>query len=102
MRREYYTTCVTRPMFDIQRRIVHWHKRVTRVAENRFNEIQIADQRSWCEEAYFHRLLRTVSRYFRTDRRSQQHGDPEASLLFLGRCERQQQQIRRRIHRMPE
>ena len=35
-----------RPVLDIERRIIHGHERIARVAEDRFEEIQVADERS--------------------------------------------------------
>ena len=102
MRCQDHATGMSRPVFDIESRIVHGHERVTGVAEDRFHEVQIADQRPWCEEADFHRLFRTISRYCGADDGTQQHRDPVPGFLFLICRERQQQQIGGRIHRMTE
>ena len=100
--REDHAAGVSRPVLDIERRVVDRHERIARVAEDRLDEVEIADQRSRREEADFHCLLQTVAGDFGTDQRAQQDRDPIVGLLLLLRRERQLQQIEWRIHRVTE
>ena len=51
VRRQDHGPGVTGPMDDVEPRVVFRHERIARVAEDRLDEIQIADQRTRCKKA---------------------------------------------------
>ena len=97
MRRENHRTGVTRPMLDVQSGIVLWNIRITRVAEDGLDKIEIADQRAWSKKPDFHRLGGSDSYDFGTNDWSQQQRYEATRLMLLLRCERKQEQFVRRL-----
>ncbi len=56
MRREDHAAGVAGPVGDVERGVVFGQMRIAAVAEDRFDEIEIADQAAGSEEADLHRL----------------------------------------------
>ena len=79
-------------MLHVQRRVVHRQIRVARVAEDAFNEVQVAHQIARHEEANLHRLLRAETRHGGAHERPQQQRDEAFCRLRLRRGEGQAQQ----------
>ena len=97
VRRENDAPRVARPMFGVQGRIIVRQVRITRVTEDAFDKVQIADQPARDEEAHFHALLRRDPGHFGTNHRPEEEGDETLGRLGERRGERQTQQFRRRL-----
>ncbi len=84
----------------VQSRVVFGNQRISRVAEDRFDEVEIADQRAGCEESGFHRFGFAEIR----EHSGQTSGRSSSETQVWAGCSesrrvRQQHQIARRIHR---
>ena len=80
------------PVQDVQRGVVFGQIGIAAIAEDAFDEIQIADQASGREEARLHGLLR-VGAGRGADDRAQQQRDEQAHLLVLIAGEGQGQHV---------
>ena len=58
MRREDDAAGMSRPMQNVERRIVLGQIGIAAIAENRFHKIEIADEAARREEANLHRFIR--------------------------------------------
>ena len=88
MRGQNHAAGVSGPVLDVERGVVFREVGVASVAEDAFDEIQIAHQAGWGEEADFH-CFGDVGLGCGADQRAQQQGDEESHLLFLICGERQ-------------
>ena len=71
MRREDDAAGVAGPMFGVQPRVIFRQERIAAVAENGFDEIEIADQVARRKEPNLHRLFRGETRHCRADERAE-------------------------------
>jgi hypothetical protein len=62
---------VAAPVINVQARVIFRYQRVARVAENRLDKVEIADQRSGGEKTDLHRFFMTVIGHVRPDDRAQ-------------------------------
>ena len=86
MRREHYAARVPRPRFEVHRGVVFRQKRIARVAENAFDEVEVAYERPGSEKADFHSLFAVAVGDCGADRRAQIERNPRFRLLLLSRC----------------
>jgi hypothetical protein len=89
MRRQDDAARVAGPMGRVQPRVIFRQERVARVAEDRFDEIQVADQIARREEADLHGLLLDESRHRGADHGPHEQGNKTFRLLLLRGGERQ-------------
>ena len=99
MRGENHAAGVAGPMFDIEARVVLRQIRIAAVAEDAFDEIQVACQVARCKETNFHAFLRGETGHFGTDNRAEQQRDEAFRRQRLGGGERKTHQRTRWIQR---
>ena len=87
------------PMFGIERGIVIREIRITGIAENAFDKVEIANQAARHKKAHLHTFLRRHSRHLGADHRPEQERNKALGRGGKGRGERQAQQFCRRIER---
>ena len=87
------------PMFGVERGIMVREIRITRIAENALDKVEIANQAARHEEAHLHTFLRRHSGHLGADHRPEQEGNKALGRGRKGRGEGQAQQFRRRIER---
>jgi len=102
VRRQDHAAAMARPVVDVQPGVVLRQHRVAAVAENAFNEIEVAHQTAGREETDFHALFRLEARNLGADQRTQQQGDEHLHLAGLADGEGQAQQVLRRIQRLAQ
>ena len=86
------------PVHGVECSVVFWKIGIARIAENAFDEIEIADQAARCDEADLHGLFRIASGRGRHQRTEQQRHEA-AHAVFLVGGERQHQHALRRMQR---
>ena len=79
VRGEDDATGVAGPMFDIETGVIFWQKWIAGVAEDRFDEIEVGDQRARGKEADFHRLFGADAGDFRADDRARSSRETKVS-----------------------
>ncbi len=98
MRGNDHAPCVAGPVLDVESGVVLRQIRVAPIAENAFDEIEIAYKTSRSEEANLHGLCGILPRRW-ANQRPQEKRHPQPRLVVLTRCEWQHHQIVRRTKR---
>ena len=75
VRGEHDAAGMAGPVLDVEGGVVLRQVGVARIAEDRLDEVEVADQAAGSEEADFHRLLRADAGYLGTDDRPQEQRD---------------------------
>ena len=99
---EDHAAGVAAPVLDIEGGVVLGQVRVAGVAEDRLDEIEIADEVAGGEEARFQAELGTVAWDFGPDRGAEHQRDPAIGLILLAGGEGEFEQLLRRLHRHAE
>ena len=102
VRREDHASGVAGPVPGIERGVVLRQVRITRVAEDAFHEIQVADQVPRHEEPRLHPLLGDEARHLRADDRAQVERHEAGGLVLLRCGEGQPHQRRGRLERLAQ
>ena len=102
MRREDHAAGVAGPTVRVERGVVFGQVRVAAVAEDRFDEIEIGNQRTGDEEARFHTLFRNEAGHTRHDQRPQLQRNVTRRRHRLVGCEGQPHRFGRWIERQCE
>ena len=99
MRSQDHAAGVACPMIDIQPGVIRRQKRVASVTEDRFDKVQIANQRTRREESDLHAFFGTDALNFGADQRSKQQGDERSCWLRTGGCKRKLKHVARSVER---
>ena len=99
VRCENDAAAVPGPVIDIEGGVILRQVRVTGIAEDRLDKIQVGHQASGGEYADLHVFRRQHARHFRAHRGTHQQRCPDSGAILLGSRDRQTQQVFRRIQR---